>query len=318
MELPAPQPVSEVLVEDVDAYRAAVSGVDIDGIRVGVGRGPDRVRIFRDDEISVTSCSIGFPMLSRAAIADDRVIGTFILAAPPGCRWCEVDLEPGSVLVYAPGAEHAATNRPGLRFAFVAADVGSILARAEQLGVSVDTPVHGGVMELSGQRRTVMLAERLSMMAEIRGGACPPAWLTEDLLSSMAVALATADRARRGSEGRRIDSRSIVSACIEFGRSIDRMPSISELCLASHVSERRLRDAFTSLFDLPPSRFFRAWALERARRRLSSAGPLGVESARGISVSATAHDLGFVHLGRFASYYQQVHGERPSETLRSA
>ena len=84
---------------------------------------------------------------------------------------------------------------------------------------------------------------------------------------------------------------------------------MSELCLAAHVSERRLRKAFVDEFDQPPSRFFRIWALNEAHRRLATD-----ESGR-INVTRVATDLGFGHLGRFSGQYRSLYGEAPSSTL---
>ena len=76
------------------------------------------------------------------------------------------------------------------------------------------------------------------------------------------------------------------------------------------VSERRLRRAFVSQFEMPPAMFFRLWALTEARRRLSAA-----DSGDRL-VTAIGLDLGFGHLGRFAQYYREVYGESPSATVR--
>jgi AraC family ethanolamine operon transcriptional activator len=81
------------------------------------------------------------------------------------------------------------------------------------------------------------------------------------------------------------------------------------MCLAAHVSERRLRSAFYNTFDMPPSEFFRARMLSRARARLH-AGEQGV--------TRVALDLGFNHLGRFARQYADLYDERPSDTLAIA
>jgi AraC family ethanolamine operon transcriptional activator len=97
--------------------------------------------------------------------------------------------------------------------------------------------------------------------------------------------------------GRRIDSRGVVRRC--------------ELSLTAHVSERRLRMAFTDEFDLPPSQYFRAWALNEAHCRLA-------HDQRGrTTVTEVARALGFDHLGRFSGHYKQMVGECPSSTLQA-
>ena len=90
------------------------------------------------------------------------------------------------------------------------------------------------------------------------------------------------------------------------------IPSISELCLVANVSERTLRAVFVREYDLPPTRYFRAWALDQAHRRFID----GVEDSETVTEVATG--LGFDHLGRFYIRYKQIYGEPPSETLRTA
>lgn len=107
----------------------------------------------------------------------------------------------------------------------------------------------------------------------------------------------------------RIESRHVVNECISYADAIGRRPSISELCLASHVSERRLRSAFYDTFDMAPNAFFRKRLITRARDRLLG----GTQT-----VTEVAFDLGFEHVGRFAGQYSTVHGEYPHDTLAHA
>jgi AraC family ethanolamine operon transcriptional activator len=129
-----------------------------------------------------------------------------------------------------------------------------------------------------------------------------------ETLHAVAVALADDSLKRRVEHGRRIDSRGLVSGCIEYADAIGRVPSISELCLVAHVSERRLRTAFTDTVNLPPIRYFRYRLLNQARRRLLDS----VQS--GVTVSDVAAAHGFEHFGRFAAGYRELFGELPSAT----
>jgi AraC-like DNA-binding protein len=141
-------------------------------------------------------------------------------------------------------------------------------------------------------------------------GDYPSPAIADDVLLAITHALGEEDRVGRIGSGRRIDSRDIVRKCVDYANSVDRIPSISELCLAAHVSERRLRKAFTDEFDLPPSQYFRAWALDVAHTRLAHG-----EHDRA-NVTEVAYVLGFNHLGRFAGHYKQIYGESPSVTVR--
>ena len=107
-----------------------------------------------------------------------------------------------------------------------------------------------------------------------------------------------------------IESRRIVVDCVEYVDAIRRIPSIAELRGVAHVSERRLRGAFTETYGTPPRSYFTEWALHEAKEQLS----LGWQGA--LTVSDVAYSLGFGNLGRFAVKYRHLHDELPSATLK--
>jgi AraC family ethanolamine operon transcriptional activator len=126
----------------------------------------------------------------------------------------------------------------------------------------------------------------------------------------MVLALAGTEHRYSAGGGRGIDSRHVAALSIDYANAMARVPSLGELCIAAHVSERTLRKAFVDEYDVPPARFFRMWALAEARRRLLDNEPTHR------TVADVATGLGFFHLGRFASYYRKLYGETPSATLR--
>jgi len=307
--LGSPQPVAVALVDNVDGYRRSVSGIDIEAVRTGVGIGPNVVSSVGDGRVTSTSCQIGFPILTRTTISDDHVLVALMRSAPPGSRWIGIDVRPGMLFGYAPGSEHTAANRPGLAFTFATVAVDELRAQAEQLKVRVDVPTHGEALELPRTPGSAKVAELLSTVSEGPPGRNPPPWLMDDLLSAWVSELAAPPRDRRDHTRGRVESRRVVRECIDYVRSIGRRPAIRELVVVSHVPERRLREAFTSVYDTPPSEFFRDWALAEAHRRLSTGEPSVA------SVADVAQDVGLMHLGRFSGYYRKVHGELPSATL---
>jgi AraC family ethanolamine operon transcriptional activator len=135
--------------------------------------------------------------------------------------------------------------------------------------------------------------------------------VADDTIAATARALSSDDdRSHRIGLGKRIDSRRVVTDCIGYAEAIDRVPSVAELCLVAHVSERRLRQAFNDEFELSTTRYFRLWALNQANLRLRQA----VSSYE--TVTNVASRLGFLHLGRFSAHYKRVYRELPSVTLR--
>jgi AraC family ethanolamine operon transcriptional activator len=86
--------------------------------------------------------------------------------------------------------------------------------------------------------------------------------------------------------------------------------SIADVCAAVRVCPRTLGYSFEEVLGISPSRYLMSIRLSRVRRELLS---LGNE----LSVQSIAARWGFWHMGRFARYYRDTFGERPSDTIRA-
>jgi transcriptional regulator GlxA family with amidase domain len=87
---------------------------------------------------------------------------------------------------------------------------------------------------------------------------------------------------------------------------------IAQLCDATGVSERSLRNAVHAMRGMSPKRYLTRRRMEAVRDALEAALP-GQNT-----VTRIATDHGFFELGRFAATYNALFGERPSDTLRSS
>ena len=245
-------------------------------------------------------------------MSEDRVSFISITAATPGNRWCEIDVEPGTALLYGPGVEHTATVQPGLAYTFVSFRLQALEEAADRLHLELIPPAKGLAKALAPTPGVRSLTAILGIGGN-QGTSIESA--LDDRLDTVyaAVAALTTEPPRRVvGAGARIDSRHIVHVCIEYAGAIERVPTISDLCLVAHVSERRLRQAFTDTFDAPPRRYFRYRSLAHARRILVNRGESDC------TVSEVASDLGFHNFGRFAHSYQSTYGELPSATLKAS
>lgn len=83
--------------------------------------------------------------------------------------------------------------------------------------------------------------------------------------------------------------------------------SIADVCAEVRVCPRTLGYSFEQVLGVSPSRYLLATRLNHVRRDLSTAGGHA-------SIQSVAARWGFWHMGRFAQYYRQAFGERPSET----
>ena len=123
-----------------------------------------------------------------------------------------------------------------------------------------------------------------------------------------------ADVARGAAATRaRPSSLRIVRACVRYAASVRyQRVTLDDLSSAAHVSERRVRDAFSDCLGVSPTAFLRVAALLEVRQTLLDA------PAMRDAVTRAASDFGFWHLGRFAGQYRALFGEAPSTTLARA
>jgi AraC-like DNA-binding protein len=85
--------------------------------------------------------------------------------------------------------------------------------------------------------------------------------------------------------------------------------TVEDLTLVAGVSGRALYEGFRRFKGSSPRACLKAIRMERVRREL-------LEGSDCDDVTMVAQRWGFFHLGRFASDYQSIFGEKPSQTLR--
>lgn len=87
--------------------------------------------------------------------------------------------------------------------------------------------------------------------------------------------------------------------------------SVADVAREVGVSARSLQNGFRAAFGLTPLEYIRGRRLECLHASLLAADP-----ATSVTVTAIMLDHGILNFGRFAQYYRQRYGCRPSDTLR--
>jgi len=284
---------------------------DVEIIQTGPSTGPDERQITRFDDITVVSTRVRFPMMVRGATPKDRITITRIKSAPPGSLRSGIGIESGTVLLHGPGTPHTAVSPVGSHTSFCFIGVQALEETADRLGMPMDLPPRGHMRRLASTPLVHHLTTILGLESDLGEPHDIAVPHQADALHAAAAALSMEQPRDIAGVGARIDSRHIVNVCVEYADAMGRTPTISEMCLVAHLSERRLRDAFVEEFRMSPMGYFRYRSLSQARATFMD----GVASHD--TVAAVAYDLGFSNLGRFAHRYAGVFDELPSETLRS-
>lgn len=90
-------------------------------------------------------------------------------------------------------------------------------------------------------------------------------------------------------------------------------PGLAAIAQAASMSPRTLETAFRRHLDQTPLGYARSVRLDRVHAALREAATQGADA----SVTDIALQHGFVHMGRFATYYRARFGCPPSRTLRA-
>jgi AraC-like DNA-binding protein len=251
--------------------------------------------------------SMGFSAISRTDVPDGLVVFSLITAAPPGAVWCGVDVTVGQLNAYGPGTSFVGVNPVGLGATFLTVDFETIERAANDLGVTPSIPA--SVKPLAS-RPAVERFRRAMQAASLRPESADEARPTAELVDAAVVTLAGTD-SPTDAEHRRLDSRKIVLACLEYVDATDcHQPSMSELRRAACASESRVRQAFIEVLGASPTQYFQYRLLSRLRDDL-----LGADPTRE-TVTRIASSLGVTQLGRIAGRYRRLYDELPSDTLR--
>jgi hypothetical protein len=155
-----------VVADEVDEYSSALPGLRLDVVRTGEGYGPNIARSVVFDDVAIGSGIVQFPVLGRTDIGDTDAVFALVTSAPPGSRWCEIDVQPGTLLIYGPGSEHAAVSPAGIGYSFTVVDVRALEEHADELELPVYAAERGRVCVLPSNQRTKPLRRLLSSLRD--------------------------------------------------------------------------------------------------------------------------------------------------------
>lgn len=292
-----------VTVADVDQMEAAIPGLPISVHRLTTTSGEVGIGVAQFGDVHVMAGQFGFPVETEGDLAGDALVVAFQLEDGPG-SWDGREFAPDRVWFYWPRSEHVGVGLEGPlgrppRFAAITIPTAAVLDGSSQ----DDLPRTATVLT---DRRVPILR---STLLEVLGGG-PVVGAQAASVGRELVEAVTTLRADVGETSvDRLSAVWITREAIACAEALGPMPSTLDLASMIGVSDRWVRAAFRRVYGVSSAAFFRARAIDGARRDLLAASP------RSTSVTEVAMRWGFWHLGRFSSTYRSYFGELPSQTL---
>ncbi len=173
-------------------------------------------------------------------------------------------------------------------------------ARSQAHQAQIDE-LRGLALRICSDQQTVSIVEPAAATA-----------VEEELLQTVFTALEVSARAIDRHIGRPQVSRTrVIAQCLELIDATQGQPLfIDDLCTATQVSERTLRNIFQEYFGVGPMRLLKVRQLREIRSALLKGDPV-LDTVTGI-----ASRFGVWDFSLFARNYRALYGEAPSQTLR--
>jgi AraC family ethanolamine operon transcriptional activator len=307
----------EVILGGIDAIKDGLRtvGVSAEVIQTTEDRGQTSVTIHHFEALTLLHLSWGCGAHVRTNFGADRVVvsAASVLPDSPGQRtvWTGTRITPGHIGALPAGHDSESLTPQGTEAIVVLVDSSALAETADALGRPAQPFAHAGPLPPSLGLFDAVVALHRAARTEDDLPARPARQATDHLLEGLvrSARRSTTDRPRAGY--RRTASARIVSAAIELAEAgVMVAPSMTRICAATGMSERRVRDAFVDTTGMPPQTYFQVRSLNLAREQLLAQSP--DES----SVTDIAGSLGIWHLGRFAARYGSLFGETPGQTLK--
>jgi len=300
--------VQVVEANEVEQFRDAIAGVEVDYVRTDAGFGAATMASSTTPSVSVGVGGLDFSTILTSEVPADSLVIQHISETPDGATMCGSAARPGDLRIWGPGQHVVGVAPAGIRATTLVFSLDAVECAAAAMctnGVRLPST-------LDSVHDHPVCAD---LLRAVRAITSDPRWLetptgAADLIDVTAGALAADCAHREDRSGRGYDSRAIVADCIDFSMQSGRpQPSMSELCRAAMASQSRVRQAFVEVTGVPPAKFFQLRTLSRLRDDLVRADP---DEA---SVTELALARGLTQLGRMAGRYRQLFGEMPSTTL---
>jgi len=306
-----------VTFNDFEDIEMAVTNADAHFLRIGSGSSAGGVtKVVLDD----ATPQFGWESGSHITFGGSDPRLCYILIPLP-CRgeraWNGQAVDGRQFVFYWPGAEHHGRILGGNRWALIS-------LRPEDFARHLRALEKEELKPTASKRRLIIPAplatqalrgvlERVRDAAVTRPDLLARAEARRAMEQSLLTEVVRAIGSGQGESPAREESprRRILGTAAEFLRErLDHPIYLADLCEATGVSERTLRNAFQETYGMSPMRYLKLWRLHRARKALRDADP-----ARR-TVTDVATSLGLWEMGRFAGEYRALFGETPLKTLR--
>ena len=299
---------------DPESYQTAIRAANVEVFPTTKGHFRAELTKFTLPKLWMQRARESLPRVTHASVARERIPIFFLTRMnQPAIRHSGMELAPGELMIYALGAEHHHQTTAPCEWASMSLtprDLNSAGCTIADLDITLSSVtkklrpspplmfellnLHAGALQLA------------STKPKIFGRAGVVRNLEHALIRTMLRCLTE----KMPVETSQCSHLAVMAKYEEYLKEhADHPVYLSEICSATHTSERTLRVCCHEHLGMGPMRYLWLRRMYLARRALSRA------VSGTVSVTEIATEFGFWELGRFSIEYRNLFGETPSVTL---
>jgi AraC-like DNA-binding protein len=303
---------------DADDYRANIRGAKVELVLSSQRSFEATLTWVEFRYLRLLRGQENLPRVAHVALAPDLISIAFPLSHDPPQVCNGIELQPGNIILHGQGEsvhqlmrgasrwgsislapEHLAAFGIALAGVDLAVAAAARILRPSRLDAARLRSLHAKACHLAETKSQLLAHPEVSRAIE------------QDLIHALVNCL-TSNESHEYSGPERHHMKIMDRFEQVLAKHSEGQLQIPELCAAIGVSERTLRTCCGKFLGMSPAQYIRLQRLTKVRAALRR-----VDSST-VTVADLARGFGFWELGRFAGLYQQVFGEMPSATLRSA
>jgi AraC-like DNA-binding protein len=308
------EPRTEVI--EPDDYQTSLKGYGIELLVTCAGRFTACATRVELSQLNLLCAKESMARVAHLRLASTLAFVTFPVESNLEMTWAGIPVRSGDIVFHGLGERMYQWTTGGCRWGAISLDPKTLVAHSRAMTEQdLVPPPDGQVIRAppSMARWLKHLQIKACRLAETKPNFIVhpevARALEQDLIHALVTCLAQGDVVAEAPAQRR-------HACImtRFAEATASSPAlqlpIPELCQALGVSERGFRICCAEFLGMSPNQYLRLRRLHAAWAELRHADP---ETHR---VTEVAQRHGYSQVGRFATAYHRLFGEKPSETLR--
>ncbi|MGA0617120.1 helix-turn-helix domain-containing protein [Paracoccus sp. KR1-242] len=299
-------------IERIDQLSDAVKGAGLDAVQMNNGPFRGSLVFHEGGGIVLSSGRVEGTVSLRGALSENKItVGVVLNAAPGSWHWLK-EIRTGSVGVFRAGDLHDSFYGSGSTYVAATLDLEKLEEFAAESEQVLDNETLGGsrlherYMEATALR---VLGNRFARIHETGVATADGEALVDLLLRSLVAHFARA--ARQVTGGRPSEKHAVIvgRARAYIHANLQAPIRIDDLVRASLTSRRTLFRAFDEILGEPPQNYVRRLRLHRIRHDLAS------EREALCTIALIGSQWGIEEPSRLASWYRELFGELPSQTV---